>query len=92
MRYRRLAGTDVEVSEIGFGVWTVSAGWWGAYSDDEAAALMHRAHERGVTFFDTADTYGSGRGETILAHAFPGSARDGIVIGAKFGHGQREPR
>src|SRR3546814_1252099 len=66
------------VSEIGFGVWTVAAGWWGAYTDDEAVALMHRAHDRGVTFFDTADTYGNGRGETILAHAFPGSARDSI--------------
>lgn len=86
MQYRRIAGTDVQVSEIGFGVWTVAAGWWGAYSDDEAAALMHRAHDRGVTFFDTADTYGNGRGETVLAHAFSGVARDGIVIGAKFGY------
>jgi aryl-alcohol dehydrogenase-like predicted oxidoreductase len=86
MQYRRIAGTDVQVSEIGFGVWTVAAGWWGAYTDDEAAALMHRAHDRGVTFFDTADTYGNGRGETILAHTFPGSARDAITIGAKFGY------
>jgi len=86
MRYRRIHDTDVEVSEVGFGVWTVAAGWWGEYSDDDAAALMHRALERGVTFFDTADTYGQGRGETILAHAFPGAARDQIVIGAKFGY------
>jgi aryl-alcohol dehydrogenase-like predicted oxidoreductase len=86
MRYRRIAGTDVDVSEVGFGVWTVAAGWWGQYTDDEAAALMHRALERGVTFFDTADTYGQGRGETVLAHAFPGAERDRIVIGAKFGY------
>ena len=86
MRYRRIAGTDVEVSEVGFGVWTVSAGWWGDYSDDEAATLMHRALERGVTFFDTADTYGNGRGETVLGHAFPGAERDRITIGAKFGY------
>ncbi|MEX2372312.1 MAG: aldo/keto reductase [Dehalococcoidia bacterium] len=86
MQVRRIAGTDVDVSTVGFGVWTVAAGWWGAYTDDEAAALMHRAHDRGVTFFDTADTYGQGRGETILAYAFPGAARDQIQIGAKFGY------
>ncbi|MQC18193.1 MAG: aldo/keto reductase [Chloroflexi bacterium] len=86
MQYRQIAGTEVDVSAVGFGVWTVAAGWWGEYSDDEAAALMHRALDHGVTFFDTADTYGQGRGETILAHAFPGAARDRIVIGAKFGY------
>ena len=86
MRYRRIAGTDIDVSEVGFGVWTVAAGWWGAFSDDEAAALMQEALDLGVTFFDTAETYGNGRGETVLAHAFPGAARDKIVIGAKLGY------
>lgn len=94
MRHRTIANTDVPVSEVGFGVWTLAAGWWGAYTDDEAAALLHRAHERGVTFFDTADTYGRGRGETVLAHAFPGSKRDEITIGAKFGYDwqSRDPK
>lgn len=94
MRYRQIANTDVQVSEVGFGVWTLAAGWWGDYSDDEAAALMQRAVERGVTFFDTADTYGRGRGETILAHAFPGAKRDEITIGAKFGYDwqSRDPK
>lgn len=94
MRYRRIAKTDVDVSEVGFGVWTVSAGWWGDYSDDEAASLLRRALDRGVTFFDTADTYGRGRGETVLAHAFPGAERDRIVIGAKFGYDwqSRDPK
>ena len=86
MRYRQIGDTGVTVSEVGFGVWTLAAGWWGAYTDDEAARLMHAAVERGVTFFDTADTYGQGRGETILQHAFPGTERDKIVIGAKFGY------
>ena len=86
MRYRPIGDTGVTVSELGFGVWTVSAGWWGEYSDDEAARLMRAAFDRGVTFFDTADTYGQGRGETILRHAFPGADRDRIVIGAKFGY------
>ena len=86
MRYRRIAGTDIDVSEIGFGVWTVAAGWWGDFSDDEAAALMREALDLGITFFDTAETYGNGRGETVLAHAFPGAERDKIVIGTKFGY------
>ncbi len=86
MQTREIAKTGVQVSEVGFGVWTLAAGWWGEHSDDEAAVLLHRAVELGVTFMDTADTYGQGRGETLLAHAFPGSARDRITIGAKFGY------
>ena len=85
MRYRPLAGTDLQVSEVGFGVWTVSAGWWGDYSDEQAIALIQRALELGITFFDTADTYGDGRGETLLARALAGR-RDQVVIGTKFGY------
>jgi aryl-alcohol dehydrogenase-like predicted oxidoreductase len=94
MRYRPLAGTDLEVSEVGFGVWTVSAGWWGDYTDEQAIGLIHRALDLGVTFFDTADTYGDGRGETLLAEAIAGR-RDEVVIGTKFGYdpaGQTGPR
>ena len=86
MRYRTIGSTDVTVSEVGFGVWTVSAGWWGEFSDEQAVSLLREAYDRGVTFFDTADTYGQGRGETILQQAFPGADRDKIVIGAKFGY------
>ena len=85
MKYRKLGSTDVELSEVGFGVWTVSAGWWGQYSDDQAADLLRRALDLGITFFDTGDTYGNGRGETILAKAF-GGRRDEVVIGTKFGY------
>jgi aryl-alcohol dehydrogenase-like predicted oxidoreductase len=86
MRYRRLAGTEIDVSEVGFGVWTVASGWWGEYTDEQAVTLLRQAFDRGVTFFDTADTYGNGRGETLLAQAFPGRDRDDIVIGTKFGY------
>jgi aryl-alcohol dehydrogenase-like predicted oxidoreductase len=85
MRYRKLADTDVTLSEVGFGVWTVSAGWWGDFTDDQAADLLRRAFDLGVTFFDTGDTYGNGRGETVLAKAF-GGQRDKVVIGSKFGY------
>ena len=86
MRYRTIAGTGIELSEIGFGVWTVSAGWWGDRDDEQAVTLLRQAFDRGITFFDTADTYGNGRGEAILAQAFPGADRDEIVIGTKFGY------
>ncbi len=86
MRYRPVAGTDLTVSEVGFGVWTVTSGWWGDYTDEQAVTLLRQAFDRGITFFDTADTYGNGRGETVLAQAFPGRDRDDIVIASKFGY------
>lgn len=86
MRYRTIAGANIEVSEVGFGVWTVSAGWWGDFSDEDAVTLLRQGFDRGINFFDTADTYGNGRGETILAQAFPGADRDDIVIATKFGY------
>ncbi len=85
MQYRELGKTGVTVSEIGFGVWTLSTGWWGDYSDDRAVALLREALDLGVTFFDTAPSYGAGRGEELLAKAFAGQ-RDRIVIGTKFGY------
>jgi aryl-alcohol dehydrogenase-like predicted oxidoreductase len=86
MRYRTFPGTDIAVSEVGFGLWTLSTGWWGDKSDAEAIALIHAARdEHGVTFFDAADTYGNGRSERQLAEAFRGR-RDDVVIGTKIGY------
>src|ERR671917_351584 len=85
MRYRNLAGTEIDVSEVGFGVWTVSTGWWGEVVDDRSVRLLRQAHERGINYFDTADTYGSGKGETLLADAF-GGMRDEGVISTKIGY------
>jgi len=85
MELRPLGTTGLEVSAIGFGVWTVSTGWWGTYSDEDAIALLREGKDLGITFFDTADTYGSGRGETLLAAALGGD-RAGVVIGTKFGY------
>jgi aryl-alcohol dehydrogenase-like predicted oxidoreductase len=85
MRYRNLAGTEINVSEVGFGVWTVSTGWWGEVDDERSVRLLRRAFEKGINYFDTADTYGSGLGETILAEAF-GRMRDEVVISTKIGY------
>ena len=86
MRYRLFPGRDVKVSEIGFGTWTLSTGWWGEKTDEEAVELLRAAHDRhGVNFFDAADTYGNGRGERQLAQAFRGKRND-IVYATKIGY------
>ena len=86
MRYRSFPGTGVTVSELGFGLWTLSTGWWGDKSDAEAVALLRAARdEHGITFFDAADTYGDGRSERQLAEAFRGRRHE-IVIGTKIGY------
>jgi len=85
MKYRTLPGMDLPVSEVGFGLWTVSTGWWGTFTDDEAVVLMRQALDLGVTLFDAADTYGNGRSEELIAKAFP-DQRDRIVIATKIGY------
>ncbi len=85
MKYRNLGGTDIRVSEVGFGVWTVSTGWWGEVDEAWSVRLLREAFEKGINYFDTADTYGSGLGETLLADAF-GGMRDEVVISTKIGY------
>src|ERR671917_2679767 len=86
MKYRKLADTDISVSEVGFGVWTVSTGWWGPVDDERSVRLLRQAQEKGINYFDTADTYGSGLGETLLADAFAPHMRDKVVISTKIGY------
>ena len=85
MKTRTFGTSGIPASEVGFGLWTVSTGWWGEHSDESAVALLREAYDLGITFFDTADTYGEGRGETLLAQAL-GDVRDDITIATKFGY------
>lgn len=85
MRFRTYKNTDLQVSEVGFGLWTISTGWWGQFTEGEAIALMHKAFDLGITLFDAADTYGNGLSEELLAKAFP-KQRDEIVIATKVGY------
>jgi len=85
MRFRTYRNTDLTVSEVGFGLWTISTGWWGHFTQGEAIALMHKAFDLGITLFDAADTYGNGLSEEFLAKAFP-TQRDEIVIATKVGY------
>ena len=85
MQYRQLPRTDLTLSEVGFGVWTVATNWWGTIDENDQAALLENALELGVNFFDTADTYGEGYGEEILAKVL-GHRREELVIATKFGY------
>jgi aryl-alcohol dehydrogenase-like predicted oxidoreductase len=85
MKFRTLPETEIRVSEIGFGLWTISTGWWGTFTEGEAIHLMHRALDLGITLFDAADTYGNGYSEELIAKAFP-QQRDQIVIATKVGY------
>jgi aryl-alcohol dehydrogenase-like predicted oxidoreductase len=85
MRFRTYKNTDLKVSEVGFGLWTISTGWWGSFTEGEATALMHKAFDLGITLFDAADTYGNGLSEDLIAKAFP-TQRDEIVIATKVGY------
>ncbi len=85
MKYRTLGATNIEVSEVGFGLWTVSTNWWGKIDQDAGMGLLVKAYELGINFYDTADTYGLGYGEEILAKALSKRRHD-IVIGTKFGY------
>jgi aryl-alcohol dehydrogenase-like predicted oxidoreductase len=85
MRFRTYKNTELTVSEVGFGLWTISTGWWGNFTEGESIALMHKAFDFGITLFDAADTYGNGLSEELIAKAFP-NKRDEIVIATKVGY------
>ena len=85
MRFRELPRTELILPEVGFGVWTVATDWWGKISDENRASLLENALELGVNFLDTADTYGEGFGEEILAKVL-GHRRKDIIISTKFGY------
>ena len=85
MKYRQLGKTDLNLSEVGFGVWTVGTSWWGKIEEPQGINLLRQAFDLGITFFDTGDTYGEGYGEEILAKALKTERHD-IVIGTKFGY------
>jgi aryl-alcohol dehydrogenase-like predicted oxidoreductase len=80
---RRLGKTGREVSEIGFGAWAIG-GSWGQTDDAESFAAMEAAVAAGVTFFDTADVYGDGRSERLVARLLR-ERDEPLVVATKFG-------
>jgi len=83
MKYRELGRTGWKVSEISFGAWAIG-GAWGDVDDRESLAALHRAVDLGVNFFDTADVYGDGRSERLLAQLKRERSEE-IIIATKAG-------
>ncbi|XHS79731.1 aldo/keto reductase [Burkholderiaceae bacterium UC74_6] len=84
MIYRPLGRTGWNISAIGFGAWAIG-GTWGQTDDKAAMAALHRALDRGVNFFDTADVYGDGHSETLLARLRRERPNDKFFVASKAG-------
>lgn len=84
MIYRPLGRTGWNVSAISFGAWAIG-GTWGSTDDDAAMAALHRALDRGVNFFDTADVYGDGHSEQLLARLRRERPGDPFFVATKAG-------
>ena len=83
MRYRPLGRTGWNVSEISFGAWAIG-GAWGSVDDTESRAALDHAIESGVNFIDTADVYGMGRSERLIAQ-LKRDHKEQIIVATKAG-------
>src|SRR5665647_265114 len=88
---RKLGRSGIEVSPMGLGCWAIGCPFWagetpqgwGEVDDEESIRAIHAALDLGVTLFDTANVYGAGHSEQMLARAFAG-IRSRVVIATKF--------
>ena len=86
MKYRKLGKSGIDVSEIGFGAWVIGLDWWGKkIDDDEAIRMLKRAYDLGINFYETADMYGNGKSEKVIAQAFK-DMRNEVVYSTKWGY------
>ncbi len=83
MRYRVLGKTNYSVSTVSFGAWAIG-GTWGATNDEESLAALNRAIDLGVNFIDTADVYGDGKSERLVAKLRK-SRSESIIVATKAG-------
>ncbi len=83
MRYRELGRTGWKVSEVSFGAWAIGS-MWGKVRDDESLAALHKALDLGVNFIDTADVYGNGRSERLIARLRK-ERRETVYVATKAG-------
>jgi len=84
MDYRQLGRTDMKVSAISFGAWAIG-GTWGPVDDEESMKALHAAVDTGVNFVDTADVYGDGRSERLVARLRRERKGDRILVATKAG-------
>ena len=84
MQYRRLGKTGRDVSAIGFGAWAIGADW-GNVDDAESLRALHAAADAGVTLIDTADVYGDGRSEKVIARFLSERSGERLFVATKMG-------
>jgi aryl-alcohol dehydrogenase-like predicted oxidoreductase len=84
MQYRELGRTGWRVSTVSFGAWAIG-GTWGPVQDEESMAALHAAADAGVNFFDTADVYGDGRSEQLLAQLRKERPGERLIVATKAG-------
>ncbi len=84
LNYRPMGKTELEVSEIGFGVWTLVSGRWGSFTEDAAVDLLRKAYDAGINYYDVSPLDGAGLGERILGKAFA-DKRELVVLSTKVG-------
>jgi aryl-alcohol dehydrogenase-like predicted oxidoreductase len=84
MQYRRLGRTGYQVSAIGFGAWAIG-GSWGSLDDTQALAALHAAVDAGVNLIDTADVYGDGHSERLVAQLLRERPGERIFVATKMG-------
>ena len=84
MNYRPLGRTGMNVSDISFGAWAIG-GSWGQVDDSESMAALHAAVDGGVNFIDTADVYGDGRSERLIAQLRRERPGETIFVATKAG-------
>ncbi|MCM8775277.1 MAG: aldo/keto reductase [Candidatus Omnitrophica bacterium] len=85
MKYRLLGRTGLNVSEMGFGCWAIGGTGYGPTNDEDSLEALETAWNHGVNFFDTADVYGNGHSENLLACFLKNKPRDQIIIATKVG-------
>lgn len=91
MKYKSLGNTDLKVSTISMGCWGISGGvMWGEQDEKEAIAAIKKAHEVGISFFDTAEAYGNGYSEKLLGEALEGF-RSEVKIASKVSGDNLKP-
>src|SRR2546423_9818541 len=84
MEYRTLGRTGWNISVIGFGAWGIGGGDWGTTDDKTSLASLHRAIDLGVNFIDTADVYGDGHSERLIAQ-LRRERSEQIIVATKAG-------
>ena len=86
MKYKQLGKRGPIVSTIGFGAWAIGGMNWGKTDDDVSKKALHRALDLGVTLIDTADVYGFGHSEKLIAEVIKERGKGEITIATKAGN------